>query len=299
MSTKQMQIEGMTCIHCEKTVGEALVSAGATGVKASWREGRATFDVADPADNELTAAVEEAGYTVVSIKDAQVRRTGLEPSVGDKDQDYDLVVIGSGSAAFAAAIHATDAGARVALIESNVVGGTCVNVGCVPSKAMLAPAEQLYRAGHHPFAGIEKVTPGFNLGQMVDSKAALVDELRQAKYVDLAESYGFTIRKSHARFVDAEAIESDGERIRAGKYIIATGGSPAVPPIPGLSRPSGWPCWEPAPWDWRWASSSCVWEAPSPSSPAATWRLARSRRPPNHFGQSWKGKVRRWSPMLR
>src|SRR5207302_6999756 len=104
---------------------------------------------------------------------------------------YDLIVIGSGSAAFAAAIHATDAGARVALMESNVIGGTCVNVGCVPSKAMLAPAEQLYRAGHHPFAGIERITPGFNLGQMVDSKAALVDELRQAKYVDLAESYGF------------------------------------------------------------------------------------------------------------
>jgi mercuric reductase len=234
MSSKQMQIDGMTCIHCEKTVGEALVSVGATNVKANWREGRATFDVADAADQELTATVEEAGYMVVSIEDAQGRKTGFEPSAGDKDHDYDLIVIGSGSAAFAAAIHATDAGARVALMESDVVGGTCVNVGCVPSKAMLAPAEQLYRAGHHPFAGIERVTPGFDLGQMVDSKAALVDELRQAKYIDLAESYGFTIRKGLARFVDAETIESEGKRIRAGKYIIATGGAPAVPPIPGL-----------------------------------------------------------------
>ncbi len=147
---------------------------------------------------------------------------------------YDLVVIGAGSAAFAAAIHGTEAGARVALLESNIVGGTCTNVGCIPSKAMLAPAEQMYRAGHHPFLGIDRVTPTFDLGQMVDSKAALVDELRQEKYLDLVEIYGFSIHKGRAEFVDAETIDCGGELIRADKYIIATGGSPAIPPIRGL-----------------------------------------------------------------
>ncbi|MHB8719119.1 MAG: FAD-dependent oxidoreductase [Candidatus Dormibacteria bacterium] len=71
--------------------------------------------------------------------------------VGDKRADYDLVVLGSSSAAFAGAITATESGARVALVEANVVGGTCVNAGCVPSKAMLAPADLYFRAGHHPF----------------------------------------------------------------------------------------------------------------------------------------------------
>ena len=234
MATKQMKIEGMTCIHCEKTIAEALTSVGASKVEASWREGRATLDVADTTNKQLKAVVEEAGYKVVSIHDVKREKSGFEPLVGDKAHEYDLVVIGSGSAAFAAAIHATDAGARVALMESNVVGGTCVNVGCIPSKAMLAPADQLYRAGHHPFAGIERVTPGFDLGQLVDSKAGLITKLRQEKYVDLAESYGFTICKGLAEFVDAETIWCGGERIRADKYIIATGGSPAVPPIPGL-----------------------------------------------------------------
>ena len=149
-------------------------------------------------------------------------------------QDYDLVVIGSGAAAFAAAIRATELGARVALIESTQVGGTCVNVGCIPSKAMLAAADQINRAGHHPFKGIERLAPTFDLGQLVDSKAALVDQLRQDKYVDLADIYGFTIRKGTAAFVDPDTIESGGERIRAGKYIVATGASPAVPPVPGL-----------------------------------------------------------------
>jgi mercuric reductase len=234
MTTKRMQIEGMTCEHCEKTVAEALTSAGAGAPQVSWRRGQAVFEASDVSDRLLTDAVEEAGYKVAMIEAEAERPTGFQAVVGDKTSNYDLVVIGSGSAAFAAAIHGTEAGARVALMESNVVGGTCVNVGCIPSKAMLAPAEQLYRAGHHPFAGIEQVTPGFDLGRLVDAKAALVDELRQEKYLDLADTYGFTICKGLAEFVDAETIECGGERIRAGKYIIATGGSPAVPPIPGL-----------------------------------------------------------------
>lgn len=234
MATKQMRIEGMTCVHCEKTIAEALTSIGASKVEANWRDGRATLDAGDATDDQLKTAVEEAGYKVVSIDDAKRAKRGFGAVVGDKTGDYDLVVIGSGSAAFAAAIHASESGARVALMESNAVGGTCVNVGCIPSKAMLAPAEQLYRSGHHPFAGIERVTPSFDLGQLVDSKAALVDELRQEKYIDLAEVYGFTIRKGLAEFVDAHTVDCGGERIRAGKYIVATGASPAIPPIPDL-----------------------------------------------------------------
>ena len=234
MTIKAMQIRGMTCEHCEKTVAEALVSAGATAPQVNWRSGRAVFDAAGVSDQQLTEVVKEAGYRVESIDAEAERPDGFEAVVGDQRPDYDLVVIGSGSAAFAAAIHATEAGARVALMESNVVGGTCVNVGCVPSKAMLAPAEVLHRAGHHPFSGLDRVIPGFNLGEMVDSKNALVDHLRQEKYLDLAVAYGFTICKGLAEFTDGETIECGGERMRAGKYIIATGASPAIPPIPGL-----------------------------------------------------------------
>ena len=88
-------------------------------------------------------------------------------------------MIGSGSTAFSAAIQASESGRKVALVESNVVGGTCVNVGCVPSKAMLAPADLFQRAAHHRFAGIDTAARGFDLAKMVDSKAALVDQLRQ------------------------------------------------------------------------------------------------------------------------
>src|SRR5487761_1434854 len=234
MATKQMQIEGMTCLHCEKTIAEALTSVGASKVEASWREGRATLDVTEATDKQLKAVVEEAGYKVVSIHDVKREKSGFEPLVGDKAHDYDLVVIGSGSAAFAAAIQATDAGARVALMESNVVGGTCVNVGCVPSKAMLAPADAYFRAAHHPFAGIQTSANGFDLGAMVDSKAKLVDQLRAEKYLDLAKGYGFTVCHGLAEFVDPETIERGGERVRARAYLIAVGASPAIPPIDGI-----------------------------------------------------------------
>ena len=236
MATKQIQIAGMTCIHCEKTVAEALMSAGASRVEANWREGRATLDAVDATDEQLKAVVEDAGYKVMSIEDAKREKITLDVLVGDKAKDYDLVVIGSGSAAFSAAIHASESGRKVALVESNVVGGTCVNVGCVPSKAMLAPADLFHRAANHPFTGIDIAARGFDLAQMVDSKAALVDKLRQEKYLDLAASYAFPILRGRAEFTDAETLEVGGQAIRATRYIIATGASPSLPPVPGLAE---------------------------------------------------------------
>ena len=232
---KLMLIEGMSCVDCEKTIAKALTGAGAQQVKVSWRDGRAMLDAAGTSDDKLKAAVEEAGYRVVSIEAARREKRESAPLVGDKTNDYDLVVIGSGSAAFSAAIQASESGHKVALVESNVVGGTCVNVGCVPSKAMLAPADHFHRAAHHPFTGIATAARSFDLGQMVESKAALVDHLRQEKYLDLAATYAFPILHGRAQFTDAETLDCGGEAIRATRYIVATGASPSVPPIPGLA----------------------------------------------------------------
>lgn len=132
---------------------------------------------------------------------------------------YDLAVIGSGAAAFAAAIAASDLGKRVVLAESNEVGGTCVNIGCIPSKALLASADG-----------------GVGLNAMVDSKNRLVDQMRSEKYIDLARSYGFEILRGRAEFVDSESIVVADEQIKAAAYLVASGASPAVPPIVGLQQ---------------------------------------------------------------
>ncbi len=126
----------------------------------------------------------------------------MEP-VGTRiaSDDYDLLIIGGGSAAFAAAIRATNLGARVGTVEWGVLGGTCVNVGCIPSKNLLAAAEAYREAGHHPFPGILTTQQELDMAALVGMKADVVATLRKEKYEELARSYGFELIRGSARFI--------------------------------------------------------------------------------------------------
>src|SRR5713226_2386446 len=149
---------------------------------------------------------------------------------------FDLAIIGSGSAAFSAAIRASELGARVAMVERGIVGGTCVNVGCIPSKAELAAAAQRHRAADNPFPGVSTSTDGVDLRALVAGKDAIVRSLRQEKYLDLIEHYGFELIEGTASFADPDTLLIDGEPLRAERYLIATGASPAVPAVAGLEE---------------------------------------------------------------
>jgi mercury(II) reductase len=148
---------------------------------------------------------------------------------------YDLVVIGSGSAGFSASITAAEQGAQVALIGCGTIGGTCVNIGCVPSKTLIRAAETLHNARVAArFAGITAEAELTDWRGTVRQKDALVSELRQAKYVDLLPAYnGIAYREGTARLANG-GLKVDGVQIPAGKIIIATGARPAVPAIPGI-----------------------------------------------------------------
>ncbi len=237
MPTVRIAVGGMTCGHCESTVVAALEGAGATEAGADFRRGEASasFD-GDP--SVLAAAVEAAGYTPGEIHAADsFEPAESEPpvSAGPED-DYDLAVVGSGGAAIAAAIRARSLGARVAVIERGLVGGTCVNVGCVPSKTLLAAADAFHTAASHPFAGLPTQAGSADLAALVAQKDELVGRLRQAKYVDLAGVYGFEILAGEGRFVDDETLAVDGRRLRAGAYLVATGAEPKIPDLPGLAE---------------------------------------------------------------
>lgn len=148
----------------------------------------------------------------------------------------DLAIVGSGSAAFAAAIEARRRGAEVVVIERATVGGTCVNVGCVPSKALLAAADAHHRAGATPFVGLATSAGRPDFDALIAEKNRLVGQLRREKYVELADHHGFALRAGDARFVPGPALEVDGERLEAAHYVIATGAVTSVPPIPGLEQ---------------------------------------------------------------
>ncbi len=155
-----------------------------------------------------------------------------------KENAFDLAVIGAGSAGFSAAITAADAGARVALIGYDTIGGTCVNVGCVPSKALIRAAESLHNASAAKrFDGIEATTRVTDWQAVVQQKQALVDELRQAKYIDVLPRYNSVeYMEGNASFTASGSIEVDGEIIDAPKVIIATGSQPNIPDITGIDQ---------------------------------------------------------------
>ncbi|GIH03484.1 mercuric reductase MerA [Rhizocola hellebori] len=155
--------------------------------------------------------------------------------------DYDLAIVGSGGAAFAAAIAARRANASVVMVERADIGGTCVNTGCVPSKALLGAAEARHVAlSADRFAGLHSATLGLALPELIAGKDKLVESMRNAKYADLADEYGWRIIGGTARFVDGPALEvttHDGAtaELTAAHYVVATGAAAWAPPIPGLS----------------------------------------------------------------
>ncbi len=157
--------------------------------------------------------------------------------------DFDLAIIGGGSAAFAAAIRTSELGGRAAIINEGLpIGGTCVNVGCVPSKAFIRAAEAHHRAGHVPQRGIEATSRIADYGAVSGGVQELVRGLQQSKYVDVIRGdANVEIIRGRGRFVDATtvAVEGRSEPVRARRVLIATGARTWYPDVPGLSGLEG------------------------------------------------------------
>ena len=150
--------------------------------------------------------------------------------------ELDLVVVGTGGAAMSAGIHARSQGRTVVLVERGVIGGTCLNVGCVPSKTLLAASGQRGHALHSRFGGVPTSAGPVDLASVVAQKDRLVTAMRQAKYVDVAAAHGFEVRTGQATFTSPDLLLVDGDPLPAAAYVIATGSVPAVLDLPGLGR---------------------------------------------------------------
>lgn len=160
---------------------------------------------------------------------------------GEAGDRFDLAILGAGSAAFAAARKATELGARVLLVNEGPLGGTCVNVGCVPSKTLIRAAENHHAHGLSRFRGL-KAEPGrVDLAELAREKDELVAQLRQAKYSDVLEGLpGVRLIEGRGRILGPHEVEAAGKVYRAEKIVIATGTRPARPAIPGLEDPDVW-----------------------------------------------------------
>jgi mercuric reductase len=151
--------------------------------------------------------------------------------------DYDFIIIGGGAAAFAAATRASDLGVPTAMVNHGLpVGGTCVNVGCVPSKHLLAVGDQLYYPQHPRFDALKNGRrSSFDFRAAIEEKRRLVGALRESNYSDVLASLGHVeYVEGRARFVSPSEVEVNGRRLSAEKFLIATGSRPSVLPFPGI-----------------------------------------------------------------
>jgi|TARA_Y100000780_G_scaffold201401_2_gene193925 mercuric reductase len=159
------------------------------------------------------------------------------------DNNLHIAVIGSGGGAMAAALKATERGATVTLIERGTIGGTCVNIGCVPSKILIRSAHIAHLRRESPFDdGLSRQVPDVNRTALLAQQQVRVEELRESKYESiLDDNAAITVLKGEARFLDNRTIKvtlNDGgeQEVHFDKAFIGTGARPAEPPIPGLSE---------------------------------------------------------------
>ncbi len=162
----------------------------------------------------------------------------VDPENKSKEKSIHLVIVGGGSASFSAAIKASELGAKVTMINGGLpIGGTCVNVGCVPSKFMIRAGETLHRANSHRFAGVNTNGRVEEYKSLSGQRRQLVRELRQAKYIDVvAHLPDFTRMEGMARLLSPAIVEVNEEKIEADKVLIATGADAMVPEISGLGE---------------------------------------------------------------
>ncbi len=240
MTTLHLRISGMTCDHCALKAKKAIESQPGIRAEVCFDNGLAVIESSAYLDkNSVLKRVKGAGYTARTVD-----RNGAPI---DSDKQLHIAIIGSGSAAFAAATKSIEEGARVSIIEAGeVIGGTCVNIGCVPSKIMIRAASIIHNQTHHPFKGIAPNKPDIDRKQMLAQQQDRVQELRYAKYEKILEKNpNISLIHGFARFKNEFTLlvtDQDGEEslLEADRILIATGSSPVIPEIPGLAHTPWW-----------------------------------------------------------
>jgi mercuric reductase len=258
VATETLEITGMTCDRCARQIEQVLLRVpGVQAADVSYRRGTAQVTGDRIQVAVLTSAVVASGYGATPKGGAAVdtskapERAPHEPEplprVPDRHTPLRVAVIGSGGGAMAAALKAAELGATVTLIERGVIGGTCVNVGCVPSKILIRAAHIAHLRRMSPFdAGLSAVPPVIDRPRLLAQQQRRVEELRHAKYEDiLAKRATITVVRGDARFRDAHTlavslVEGGERQVSFDRCLIATGASPSIPPVSGLAETPYW-----------------------------------------------------------
>jgi len=232
----------MTCDHCATSVQDVLNDLPGVTASVSYADGLAHVQTQNEIESaKLVKTIENKGYGVTLIKnDGSVNKCG-------SNSRLHIAIVGTGSGAFAAAIKAVEQGATVTIIEGgDVIGGTCVNTGCVPSKILIRGAGIAHLQGHHAVQGLALNTPILDRKKMIAQQQAWVEKLRHAKYESILEGNpDINLVRGMARFKDARSLiitrkDSSEIIIQADRILLAVGASPSIPNIKGLNDTPYW-----------------------------------------------------------
>lgn len=151
---------------------------------------------------------------------------------------FDFIILGAGASAFAAAIKANELGVRTAMVRGPLpIGGTCVNVGCVPSKSLVRAAELVHLARTNPARGVRLALADVDFAEVIRAERELVGALRQKKYEAVVSDLpNVTVLEGTASFAGANEVRVGARSLAAERFLIATGSTAVPPPIPGLAE---------------------------------------------------------------
>lgn len=232
--TIKLDISGMTCDHCAAGI-EKLLSKNEGVQEAKVSYPKATCECSfDPSKTSK----EEIINTINGTKNYRVKGEIPEKGSGNNNH-FDLIIIGGGSAAFSAAIKAESLGLSTLMVNGGLdFGGTCVNVGCVPSKNLIRAGENAYHATHSNFEGIKPKGVDIDFAQVIKDKKKLVATLQEKKYMDVVSDFeNLRMVTGWAEFKDNKTIVVDNEtEYTALKFIVATGATTNIPNIEGLNE---------------------------------------------------------------
>ncbi len=231
--TIQLDILGMTCDDCATGIEKLFDGKNEIINKnVSYENGKGEFTY-----DANTISKDDIINTINGTKNYRVKGEIPENESG-KNNLFDLIIIGGGSAAFSAAIKAESLGLTTLMVNGGLdFGGTCVNVGCVPSKNLIRAAETVYHTKHSNFKGIKPKGADIDFAQIIKDKKELVATLQQQKYMDVVSDFkNLTMLEGWAKFKDNKTIEVNGKEYKALKFIIATGATTNIPNIEGLNE---------------------------------------------------------------
>lgn len=228
-----IEISGMTCDHCAVSIERLLEKKkGILSKKISYASGKGEIVF-----NPDHISKEEIIHSINLTPAYRAKEANVNVLAETKVKQVDLIIIGGGSAAFSAAIKANELGISTLMVNGGLdFGGTCVNVGCVPSKTLIRAAETAHHSSHSNFSGIKPKGVDIDFAQVIKDKKQLVKTLQQKKYLDVVSDFkNLQLIEGWAEFVyDRTIIVNGKDTYTAIKFIIATGATTHIPDIEGL-----------------------------------------------------------------